>query len=256
MDPRHFLQLLLVKVGLNLRSEAAQHQLVYAWWILEPASFVAVFYLVFAVLLQRGGEDFVLFLVCGQVPFLWFSRTVVNASNSLFAGRGLIAQVNIPKVFFPLTVALQDMIKQTFVFALLLCFLLLAGSSATSTWFALPFLLVVQAALVIGASIVVAAVTPVFPDFKFILTTIVMLLMLGSGIFYRYTEILDPDHQQWFLFNPLALLLENYRRVLLWDQPPDVGALLIVLTASILVAIGASTILKRFHGEYSRIVME
>ena len=78
-----------LKLQFNLKAEASQNYLNYVWWLLEPALHVTVFYFIFDVLLRRGGEGFVVFLLCGQIPFLWFSRSVSNASNSIMNGRGL-----------------------------------------------------------------------------------------------------------------------------------------------------------------------
>src|SRR5690606_38957070 len=99
---KQFLQLTLVKVQLNLKSEARKSYLSYIWWILEPALVVGVFYLVFGVLFSRGTPVFLVFLLCGQIPFLWFSRTITNGSASIEQGRGLMQQIEIPKIFFPL----------------------------------------------------------------------------------------------------------------------------------------------------------
>ena len=68
MKPTYFLRLVLVKVWFNLRTEAAQHRLSYTWWVLEHVLHMGAFYVVFKILLQRGTDDFVAFLLCGLVP--------------------------------------------------------------------------------------------------------------------------------------------------------------------------------------------
>ena len=46
-----FWQLVRVKIWFNLRSEASQSYLSYAWWILEPLLLVGVFFIVFDIFL-------------------------------------------------------------------------------------------------------------------------------------------------------------------------------------------------------------
>ena len=99
---KQLLEVFFTQVAFNLKSETRKTYLNYFWWVLEPALFTGVFYLVFAVFLNRGTDDFVLFLLCGKIPFLWFSKTVSNASNSIVAGKGLIHQMAIPKAYFPM----------------------------------------------------------------------------------------------------------------------------------------------------------
>ena len=58
---------------MSLRAEASRYFLGYIWWILEPMLWVSVSYVVFEVLLQTGRADFLVFLMCGKLAFLWFS---------------------------------------------------------------------------------------------------------------------------------------------------------------------------------------
>ena len=107
----NFAELVIEKVKMNLRSEVRKSYLSYAWWILEPALMVSVFYIVFGVLLRRGGPDFLAFLLSGYIPFQWFSRSVQNCMVSINNGKGLINQIKIPKIFFPLVTLLHDTVQ-------------------------------------------------------------------------------------------------------------------------------------------------
>lgn len=256
MDFSHFRQLVLIKVALNLKSEASKSYLNYVWWILEPALFVAVFYLVFAVLLERGGPGFVAFLVCGKIPYLWYSRSVSNSSGSILAGKGLISQVYIPKIFFPIVVMLQDAVKQTFVFALLLIFLIFYGTEVTWYWLYLPFIIVTQMLFVLASGLIAACIVPVVPDFRYIITTGLMLLMFGSGIFYSYQEVVQLQYQELFLLNPMAALLKNYRQVLLEGSIPDFERLVVISVVCICITIAMAFVLRRYHGDYSRLALQ
>ncbi len=255
MNKRHFFQLLALKVRLSLRSEASRNQLNYAWWILEPALFVAVFYVVFGIFMQRGGAEFAAFLVCGKVPFLWYSRSVSNASQSILAGRGLISQVAIPKVFFPLCVLLQDAVKQSFVWLLVLVFLLFSGYEANWNWLYLPLVVACQFTLVAASALLAATVVPIVPDFRFVISTGLMLLMFGSGIFYDYREFIDPVHQRIFLLNPLAALIDDYRLILLHNLPPALDRLTVIALLSLAASAAVAGLLARHDRLYSRLVM-
>ena len=55
-------ELVSTKVIANLKAEASKSYLSYLWWILEPILHMMVYYLVFGLLLNRGTEDFVVYL--------------------------------------------------------------------------------------------------------------------------------------------------------------------------------------------------
>jgi lipopolysaccharide transport system permease protein len=245
-----------LKLRFNLKAEAAKNYLNYAWWLLEPALHVAVFYFIFDVLLRRGGEGFVVFLLCGQIPFLWFSRSVSNASNSIMNGRGLIQQMAIPKPFFPLLVVAQDMVKQGVVFLCLLVFLIITGHLPGLTWLALPSLILVQALLIAACALVVAAITPFLPDFRFIVATGMMMLMFASGIFYDYDKVLLEEHKQLFLLNPVARLIDGYREALLHDAWPEWVGLGWILIGSVVVILAMFRFYRRNDALYARLVIQ
>ena len=98
---------------LNLVADASRYHLGWLWWILEPMAMTAVFYVVFRFLRARD-EDFIYFLIVGVTTWLWFSNSVSNATQSLVAAKGLITQIKVPKMMFPLVSVLTGCFKQSF----------------------------------------------------------------------------------------------------------------------------------------------
>ncbi|EED30587.1 hypothetical protein NOR53_501 [gamma proteobacterium NOR5-3] len=72
---------------MSLKADASRFYLGYLWWVLEPLLYVAVFYVVFEVLLGTRRPDFLVFLMCGKLTFIWFSKSVVHASRSIVASK-------------------------------------------------------------------------------------------------------------------------------------------------------------------------
>ncbi|MEM6820980.1 MAG: ABC transporter permease [Verrucomicrobiota bacterium] len=256
MKLENLVEAYFLKLRFNLKSEASKSYLNYAWWILEPALHVAVFYFVFNVMLDRGGPNFTVFLLCGQIPFLWLSRSVNNATGSILYGRGMILQISIPKPFFPLLAVGQDLVKQSTVFLCLLLFLILVGFGPSAYWFYLPAIIIVQAMLVCALALVAAAITPYVPDFRFLVNTGMTMLMFASGIFYDYRTVLKDEHKQWFLLNPMSTLIECYRDVLIRHQPLDWNGLLFLLLGSLVLLILVLGFYKRHDAAYARLVAQ
>lgn len=245
-----------LKLHFGLKAEAAKNYLNYAWWLLEPALHVAVFYVVFGLLLNRSGEGFIVFLLCGQIPFLWFSRSVTNAASSIMNGKGLIQQMAIPKPFFPALVVAQDAVKQGVVFACLLLFIVAMGYPPGVTWLALPIIAVTQLLLVAACALVVAAITPLLPDFRFIVQTGMMMLMFASGIFYDYQDVLNEAQQRLFLLNPMAQLIGAYRDVLMHASWPSLSGLAAVALLSAVGLLAMVGFFRRTDALYARLVIQ
>ena len=252
----HLVEVFFTKLVLNLKSEASQTYLSYAWWLLEPILMVGVFYLVFAVFLARGTPDFVVFLVCGKIPFLWFSKSVTNSSRSILSGRGLINQVSIPMPFFPLLVVFQDAFKQTVVFAFMFVFIALFGLGISWVWLSVVFVILTQLLLICAISLLVAAITPYLTDFRYLIATAMMALMFGSGIFYSYKDVILKEYQQLFLMNPIANLIKNYRQVLMENALPDWSALAVICIVSVALIIAMTLYFKKTGKLYARLIVQ
>jgi lipopolysaccharide transport system permease protein len=256
INSRQFWAVFWTKLGYNLRSEVSRTYLGYLWWLIEPVLFVTTLYIVFAILLRIRTDDFLVFLVCGQVAYSWFSRSVSNASNSLIHERNLMNQVAIQKIFFPLLTISQDFVKQSIVLLATFGFLLYMGIEPTLTWISLPLVLATQWLFILGAGMVCAGVVPLIPDFRFLIGTMLMLGMWGSGIFYSYEDVLIAKHQDLFLMNPMANLIKNYRQVIIDGQWPDWSALTIIVLVSLLLIAGMMMVFRRLETTYARLALQ
>lgn len=248
-----FFDLLLFKTKANIRTEVSRYYLNYLWWAIEPVLTMLIFYVVFATLLKQGKENYTAFLLCGQVSWNWFARTVNNSAGSILSGQDLMLQVNIHKVFFPLEVVLRDTFKHLFVLGLLLVFLLFHPASASPSWLALPLLFAVQFVLNAGMAMICAALVPFVPDLRFVIDTILNLGMFASGIFFSIEDVVLPEHQFIMYLNPMAGLIKSYRDILIYSQPPDWGYLGSVLLASIGICAAGFLLIAKNNNVYPRI---
>lgn len=230
--------LILYKTLADLRAEAARTYIGFLWWIFDPLIFMAIFYVVFGLLLKQGTPNFVPFLLIGLVSWRWFQNTITHSATSILEGRSLMQQVYVPKIIFPLVVILTDLVKFGIVLILLLIYLWLAGFGIGWTYSALPILLLTQFLLIVGLTLLVAAFVPFAPDLKYLVEHFLQILFYFSGIFFSGSSI-PESYQTYYYLNPMANIVEAYRDILMHDKWPNWSALILVsllgLTISILM---------------------
>ena len=251
-----FWQLVVIKVRFNLKSDVSKSYLSYAWWVFEPLLQMMVFYVVFEKLLHRGTKDFIAFLLCGIIPWLWFSKSVMQSGNSILQGKGLISQTYLPKHFFPLVAVGQALVKQTFVFILLFAFLFVFHYLPSIGWLWLVPIVLVELLLITAVSFVFAFVVPFARDIRYLIEAGIRMLFFCSGIFYSYKQVLLPEHRKIFLMNPMANLIANYRRVLMENAVPMTGSLLAIAVVSVLIIIVMSRVMKHYDNTLTRLALE
>lgn len=234
--PLHYLQVLWFRTYAELRTEVAKTFLGILWWILDPILFMFVFYVVFAVLLERRSGDFVSFLLVGLVVWRLFANTIGNCAQSILSGKGLMQQVYLPKSLFPLVAFLSNLFKYSIVFVLLLGFLWWRGYEPTAAYWALIPVMAAHLALSLGVGVLVACMVPLFPDLRHVVSHLVQMMFFLSGVFYSGAD-LPADKQGYFYLNPMAVLIELHREILLDGVVPSLGRLVGPATISLVMMV-------------------
>ena len=222
---------------------------------MEPLLHMGVFYLVFGVLMRTRTENFILFLLTGLIPWLWFSKSVGNATASIFAGRHIMMQTPVPIALFPAEIVLQDSVKQLLVFSLLFLFVALVGSEVTIHWLALLPLIFTQLTLIMAVAFVTAMIVPFIPDMRYLVNTGLTLMMFGSGVFYS-DKLISPEYREYFYLNPMANMIRNYREVLIEHHWPDWSDVTVIFLLSLMVLLGCLYILDRTRTTYVRLAIQ
>ncbi len=246
MTITQYFSLVDVQARMALKADASKYFLGYIWWLLEPLLFVGVFYVVFNVILDARRADFLVFLMCGKLPFVWFSKSVTQASNSIVANAGLIGRIDIPKSLFPMAVIQEGLYKPAAVFVLLLGVVLAYDYPAGWVWLWLVPIMAINYLLIMGCSFLGAILVCLQRDFGMLIPLGMVFLMFTSGIFWDVRSLEDQHMTNLILTtNPLAFLLDAYRQVLMYGRAPDITLLLMVALGCVLLVVAANHALRR-----------
>jgi len=252
MQVKPIIELILFKSYAELKGEAARFYASFLIWIIEPIVYMVAFYIIFGLVFQRGGPDFVPFLLCGLVVWKWFAASVQQGANSILANIHLIQRVYIQKYIFPAAVLLTNALRFLVIFSLLIIFLLVYGKLPGSAWLWLPLILITQFLLNAACGGIMSAFVPFVPDIKIILEKILMLGFFMSGVFFDLSKI-PEKYQFYFMLNPMAVLIKEYRKVLLYNFCPDWISLVIIALFSITGIILAQIIIIRLDRKYPKV---
>ena len=234
MKANQYITLMDTLARIRLRAEARRYGLGYLWWILEPLLYVGVFYLVFVLVLGNRESGFLFFLAVGKLTFIWFSKTVNQAAQSLLNSKEIMAQTNLPKHLFPMAVIHEGLYRQGAVFVFLLIFIWVAGFEPDGGWLWLIPVMLTQYLLIVGCSLLAAVLVCLQRDFQMLIQLGMVFLLFVSGVFWDINAISSPKLIFWLeALNPLAGLLDAYRHILMWDTVPDLTQLLLINLQSI-----------------------
>jgi lipopolysaccharide transport system permease protein len=213
----------------ELKAEAQLNYMGYVWWVLEPLLNTVLFYVILVAVLEQSTAGAISFVLVGSVVWQWMNSSILGASGSIFEAGTMLKHVYLPKIVLPLIVLVVTTWKFLFLFALLLVWIWATGHPPTPAYLALPLLLLLQLALISAISLPLAAAIPYVPDARIAVDAALRTLMLISGIFFPITR-LPAAYHFYFNLNPVAVVIEAYRAILLDGRWPN-GALLAYVAA-------------------------
>jgi lipopolysaccharide transport system permease protein len=238
-----FGELILYKTYADLRAETERTYLGFLWWIFEPIMYMSVFYIMFGLMMGHRTDDYVPFLLVGLTIWQWFKSCLSHGSESILGAHGLITQIYLPKVIFPIIL----------IFSLLVIFLWLYGYSVTIHYLALPILFFVQLLFTTSLTFILAAVVPFLPDLRFVVENVLQAVFFISGVFVAAT-IVPEEYLGYYYLNPMTNLIEDYRNVLMYAKMPDWSSLLVIMAISVLGIIFGAYLIKRFEHIYPKVM--
>ena len=116
----------------------------------------------------------------------------------------------------------------------------------------MPFVLLCELTFILGATFFAAAITPFFPDFRLFLAHGLQLLFFLSGVVIDLRFIPEP-FGRWLSCNPMAVLMENFRLILIHNEWPQWGAVGAVGLVSLALAAGGACVIHRNDTVYPKI---
>lgn len=191
------------------------------WLVLNPLMDAAIYMVIFGFLFASNIPNFPAYLVIGIFMFGITSRDVTSAASVMAANRGLMRAFSFPRAALPLASLVRNMIESVpsiVVMALLtIPFVGLPGAAVLL----FPALYALQVLFNAGLVFAAARLCSMVPDFKKVIPVFFRFMLYGSAIMFsidRYDAI--PWLARIIRHNPLFLLVDGYRQLLLFDQVP------------------------------------
>jgi lipopolysaccharide transport system permease protein len=213
-----------------------------AWSFFHPILMLTVYTFVFSVVFKArwGGSSeenrasFAIVLFVGMIVHSLFSECITKAPAVILANANYVKKVVFPLEILPL-ISLNAALFHTAISL----FVLLAAIAFTTGlhWTVLlaPIIFFPLIILSLGIAWLLASLGVFIRDVGQTVGIITTVLMFLSPMFYP-TSALPETIQPFIMLNPLALIMEQARAVLVWGQLPDWYAIAIYTAIAFVIA--------------------
>jgi lipopolysaccharide transport system permease protein len=226
LPKRHYLirQYLFRQIGQRYKGA----NLGVLWSIVTPLLMLLVYTFVFGTIMNaRFGIsktettlDFALALFCGLNLFNLCAEVIGRSPTLILGQPNLVKKVVFPLEILPLVTMLDALIHTLLAFIPLFLALIIVRHEIPWSFVFLPFYLIPMALFALGLSLFLSALGVFVRDIPNIITPLVTILLFSSAIMYPLAAVPEPA-RSWFYFNPLALLIEDSRKALIWGFFPN-----------------------------------
>jgi lipopolysaccharide transport system permease protein len=226
-----------------------------AWALLQPLSLMVIFSAIFGYLLkvESGGIPYPLFVYSSLLPWTFFANAINNSVPSLINNLNLVTKIYFPREILPLAGIGAAFIDFLVGAALYIFLMVIYGVPARLVLVWIPILIIVQMLLTIGVSLIASTVIVFLRDVRFVVPLVLQVWMYLSPVIYPL-ETIPEKWRGLYLLNPMAALIDGYRRIILYGTTPQWQYLLPGVALSVIIFFGGYLFFKRMEPVFADII--
>lgn len=243
-------ELLKTSIKKDVRGKYKNSFLGVLWSFLYPLFQIAVYAIVFPLIMKSNMPNYTVFLCCGLIPWNFFSTAISRASFTIVENGNIIKKVFFPREILPISVVTSEAVNFVISTIIILAFCLAYGMGLSLFVIFYPLVLLIQYLLLIGISLLVSSITIYFRDLQHFVGIALQLLFYATPIVYAADVI--PSNFQWILnLNPMTFIIDGYRAIFYYQEQPDLISLGMTLLISIVLCIIGYLIFNKLQKRFA-----
>lgn len=210
------------------------------WSLIRPLLTMLVLTVVFGKLgkMPSSGLPYPLLVLCGMLPWQFFSNSMTESGNSLVSNSNLVS-----KVYFPRMVVTGSSVITSFVDFLISALFLVAllfwyRYTPPVTVLILPLFVLLVFAASLGVGLWIAALMVKYRDFRFIVPFIVQFGLYISPVGFQ-SSVVPERFRLLYALNPMVGVIDGFRWCLLGARSGIYVPALIIALIEVVVLVGS-----------------
>ena len=242
----NYRELLKNNVKKEIRGRYKNSVLGVLWTFLNPLLQLAVYALIFPLILKTTQPYYVIFVCIGLIPWTFFTASVSQSAFTIIANGNIIKKVYFPREILPLSVVTSGLVNFLISTIIIIAFCFIYGLGLTKYVLFFPLIMIIQFILQLGIAFILSALTVYFRDLEHFVQIILQVMFYATPIVYGKDDI--PEAFSFIIkLNPVAHLINAYRSIFYDQTVPDMKNLGILFGASIVFCIIGYFIFKKLQ---------
>lgn len=244
-------ELLKTNVKKEIRGKYKASFLGVLWSFINPLLQVAVYAIVFPYIMKIETENYLIFLICGIIPWTWFTTTISQGTTCITNNSNLIKKVYFPREILPISVVTSGLINFFISCIIILIFVLFSGLGLSWHLLLLPLIVLIQYIISLAMIFLLSAFNVYVKDVEYIVMFLMNMLFYATPVLYS-VELFKDSWLIWiFRLNPLAHLINAYRDVFYVHRIPQMLQLLVILIIGLILLAICYKIFKKLEKRFA-----
>lgn len=206
------------------------------WSFVNPLLQIAVYAIVFPLIMRNNQPHYTLFLCSALIPWTFFSTAITRSSFTMIENGNIIKKVYFPREILPISVVTSEAVNFIISTIIIVGFALFEGVGFSIYLLFYPIVLLVQYVLLIGISLIISSITVYVRDLQHIIGVLMQLLFYATPIVYAVNSI--PENFRWILkYNPMTYIIDGYRAMFYSHTMPNMKMIMVVFAIGIIITI-------------------
>lgn len=187
----------------------------FFWSLLNPALYLAIFWLVFTKFLGQGIPNFAIYLLSGLLGWNLWATSLGTSATSLIGNASLVTKVYFPREVLPLSTIGASVVHFFFQLVVLVVALVaLRSPVGTAALVLVPSALAVELVLLAGVCLIVAVLNVYFRDVQHLLELALLAWFWMTPIVYPIAFLQENLGGLWrlSLLNPMTSIVLALQR--------------------------------------------
>jgi lipopolysaccharide transport system permease protein len=187
------------------------------WFFVQPLLTTIMFTFVFGRLAGISTDELPapLFYMAGITAWNYFADCLTKTSTVFKDNANIFGKVYFPRLIMPLSIVVSNLVRfgvQFLLFLLVMGYYAVQDANFQPTWAItlFPVIVLLMAAMGLGAGMIISAMTTKYRDLAFLITFGIQLLMYATTVIFPLSAA--PEKYRWLIeLNPMTSLIETFR---------------------------------------------
>jgi lipopolysaccharide transport system permease protein len=243
-------ELLKTNVKKDIRGKYKASFLGVLWSFVNPLLQVLVYAIVFPYIMKIQTPNYLVFLICGIIPWTWFTMSISQGTTCITNNANLIKKVYFPREILPISVVTSGLINFLISCIIILIFVLLGGLGISWHLIFLPLIALVQYIFSLAFAMLLGSFNVYVKDVEYIVAFIINMLFYATPVLYT-TDMFHGWILWIFRLNPMAHVINAYRDIFYVHEIPQIGNLMILLVIGLILLVLCYLIFKKLEKRFA-----